>query len=58
MTKRATRRQLSRMVDQLQVLEMAKGAEYMMGSRLNHEFEILKDQYEARTGCAFKYKSC
>jgi hypothetical protein len=38
------------MADQLQILEVQKGWHYMMGSQLNAEYEVLREQYEKMTG--------
>ena len=54
-TKRSLRKKLNDMTDQLQILEMQKGPHYMMGSRLNQEYEALLDQYEKMTGHPYRY---
>ena len=56
MTRRALRRKLSRMADQLQILEVSKGWHYMMGAQLNQEYERLREHYELLTGKPFKYQ--
>jgi hypothetical protein len=50
-TKRALRKKLNDMADQLQILEMQKGWHFMMGSQLNAEYEALQERYETMTGC-------
>ena len=54
-TRRALRQKLALMADQLQILEMQKGWHYMMGSRLNQEYEALQEQYEKMTGHPYSY---
>ena len=54
-TRRALRKKLALMADQLQILEMQKGWHYMMGSRLNQEYEALQEQYENITGHPYRY---
>ena len=56
MTRRALRRKLSRMADQLQILEVSQGWHYMMGTQLNQEYEQLQEHYELLTGKPFKYQ--
>ena len=56
MTRRAMRRKLSRIVDQLQILEVSKGWHYIMGTQLNQEYEQLREHYELLTGKPFKYQ--
>ena len=48
---------LDNMTDQLQVLEMAEGYHYMLGSKLNNRWEALRDQYERIAGKPWKYRS-
>ena len=48
-TKQALRVKLHETAIQLQILEAQKGWHYMMGSRLNQEFETLQEQYEKIT---------
>jgi hypothetical protein len=48
---------LDEMADQLQVLEMANGWHYMLGSKLNERYEILRNQYEQCAGKPYKYRS-
>ena len=54
-TKRSLRKKLNDMTDQLQILEMSRGWRYMMGSRLNQEYEALQEQYENITGHPYRY---
>jgi hypothetical protein len=53
--KRKMDKKLNDMADQLQILEMQKGPHYMMGSKLNQEYEILQDHYENITGGPYRY---
>jgi hypothetical protein len=57
MNEDATRRELSRMCDQLQGLEIHDGYDALMKSPLYHKFEALKKWYEAKTGKPFEYQS-
>lgn len=56
MKKLTDRRKLSRMIDQLQIMEVAHGWHYMMASELNASYEKLRREYEARTGKPFIYQ--
>jgi hypothetical protein len=55
MTRHALRKKLNDIADQLQILEMQKGWHYMMGSRLNQEYEALQEQYEKKSGHPYRY---
>jgi hypothetical protein len=52
---RTLRKKLNDMADQLQILEMQKGPHYMMGSKLNQEYETLQGHYEYITGHPYRY---
>jgi hypothetical protein len=53
--KRKLEKTLNDMADQLQILEMQKGWHYMMGSKLNQEYETWQEHYENITGHPYRY---
>jgi hypothetical protein len=48
-------RELSRMADQLQGLEVHDGIDALLKSPLYHKYEALKKRYEAKTGHPYRY---
>jgi hypothetical protein len=54
-TERALHKKLNDMTDQMQVLEMEKGCDYLVASKAYQKYEALIEQYEKMTGHPFRY---